>query len=234
MFQVYRLKLMRVLIVEDEKRMADLLQAGLEEEQHTVMVAYDGQDGLELALESVCDVLVLDVMLPGLSGFEIARRLRETGNRTPILMLTARDAVTDVVKGLDIGADDYLTKPFSFEEFFARVRALARRGPISQAPQLRVADLVLNPATHEVFRSDRPINLTRKEYQLLELLMRHSGRVLSRSTILESVWGFESEVENNTLDAFIKKLRQKVDAGEVQHLIHTIRGVGYCCREPQL
>jgi two-component system response regulator MprA len=222
---------MRVLIVEDEKRMADLLKAGLEEEQHTVMVAYDGRDGLELALQEVCDVLVLDVLLPGLSGFEIARRLREKGNRTPILMLTARDAVTDVVKGLDLGADDYLTKPFSFEEFSARVRAVARRGPISQAPQLRVADLVLDPATHEVFRSGRGIPLTRKEYQILELLMRHHGRVLSRSTILESVWGVEREVENNTLDAFIKKLRQKVDAGETKRLIHTIRGVGYSCRE---
>ena len=214
--------------------MANLLKTGLEEEQHTVMVAYDGRDGLELAIESACDVLVLDVMLPGLSGFEIARRLRDSGNRTPILMLTARDAVTEVVKGLDLGADDYLTKPFSFDEFSARVRALGRRGPISQAPQLRVADLTLDPATHEVSRSGRAISLTRKEYQLLELLMRHSGRVLSRSTILESVWGFESEVENNTLDAFIKKLRQKIDAGEVKRLIHTIRGVGYCCRERQL
>src|SRR5215831_893208 len=222
---------MRVLIVEDEKRMADLLKTGLEEEQHTVIVAYDGRDGLELALQEVCDVLVLDVLLPGVTGFEIARRLREKGNRTPILMLTARDALTDVVKGLDLGADDYLTKPFSFEEFSARVRAVSRRGPISQAPQLRVADLVLDPASHEVFRSGRAITLTRKEYQILELLMRHHGRVLSRSTILESVWGFESEVENNTLDTFIKKLRQKIDTNEAKRLIHTIRRVGYCCQE---
>lgn len=224
---------MRVLIVEDEKRMADLLKAGLEEEQHTAMVAYDGRDGLDLSLHEVFDVLVLDVMLPGLTGFDIARHLREKGNRTPILMLTARDAVTDVVRGLDLGADDYLTKPFSFDEFSARLRALARRGPISRTPELRVGDLALDPASHEVSRSGRPINLTRKEYQLLELLMRHQGRVLSRATILESVWGFESEVENNTLDAFIKKLRQKVDAGEEKRLIHTIRGVGYTCRERQ-
>ena len=222
---------MRVLIVEDEKRMADLLKAGLEEEQHTVIVAYDGRDGLELAFQDVCDVIVLDVLLPGLTGFEVARRLRQKGNRTPILMLTARDAVTDVVKGLDLGADDYMTKPFSFDEFSARVRALARRGPVSQAPQLRVADLVLDPASHEVFRAGQFIQLTRKEFQLLELLMRNQGRVLSRVTIMDAVWGIESDVENNTLETFIKKLRQKIDAGNSRRLIHTIRGVGYSCQE---
>lgn len=211
--------------------MADLLKAGLEEEQHTVLLAYDGRDGLEFALQGACDVMVLDVMLPGLTGFEVARQLREKGNRTPILMLTARDAIHDVVKGLDLGADDYLTKPFSFEEFYARLRAVARRGPISHAPKLRVGDLVLDPATHEVFRGELAVTLTRKEFQLLELLMRHSGRVLSRLQIIEAVWGLESDVESNTLDAFIKKLRQKIDTGPAGRLIHTVRGVGYSCQE---
>jgi DNA-binding response OmpR family regulator len=222
---------MRILIVEDERKMADLLKSGLEEEHHSVTIALDGRDGLEFALQQNFDALVLDVMLPGLNGFEIARRLREKGNRTPILMVTARDAVPDVVKGLDIGADDYLTKPFSFEVLFARLRAIGRRGPVPQTPILQVADLVLDPATHVVSRDGRTIPLTRKEYQLLELLMRHQGRVLSRTAIIDAIWGSEGEVESNTLDAFIKKLRQKVEAGESTRLIHTLRGFGYSCHE---
>jgi DNA-binding response OmpR family regulator len=222
---------MRILIVEDERKMAEVLRNGLEEEHHSVTIARDGRDGLEFALQQGFDVLLLDVMLPGLSGFEIARHLREKGNRTPILMLTARDAAPDVVKGLDIGADDYLTKPFSFEVLFARLRAISRRGPIPQTPRLQVADLVLDPASHGVSRKSRNILLTRKEYQLLELLMRHQGRVLSRAAIIDAIWGAEEDVESNTLDTFIKKLRQKVETGETRRLIHTIRGFGYCCRE---
>jgi len=223
-------RFMRILIIEDEKRMAALLKKGLEEEQHSVVVAHEGYEGLVNALQDTFDAIVLDVMLPGIDGFEIAKRLRDRGNRTPILMLTARDTIPDIVRGLNIGADDYITKPFSFEEFFARLRAISRRGPIPQTPQLQVADLVLDPAAHSVTRGSHPIVLTRKEYRLLELLMRHHDRVLSRTSIIESVWGAE-DVESNTLDAFIKKLRQKVDAGYDRRLIHTVRGFGYRCGE---
>ena len=209
--------------------MATLLKNGLEEEHHFVVIARDGTDGLDLALNQEFDAIVLDIMLPGIDGFEVARRLRAKGNRTPILMTTARDTIPDVVKGLDLGADDYLTKPFSFEEFVARLRAIGRRGPISQGPQLQVADLVLDPATHQVSRGGKQIFLTKKEYQLLELLMRNQGRVVSRETIIDSVWGTADEVESNTIDAFIKKLRQKVDAGAAVRLIHTVRGFGYRC-----
>ncbi len=220
---------MRILIVEDESKMAMLLKKGLEEEHHSVSVAHDGRDGLELAMGQQFDAIVLDVMLPGLDGFEVARRLREHGNRTPILMVTARDALPDVIKGLDLGADDYLTKPFSFEELFARLRAIGRRGPIPQGTRLEVGDLTLDPATHQVSRAGRPIPLTKKEYLLLELLMRNQGRVVPRETIIESIWGSDDLVESNTLDAFIKKVRQKVDAGNGRRLIHTVRGFGYRC-----
>jgi two-component system response regulator MprA len=219
---------MRILIVEDEKKMATLLRNGLEEEHHSVVVASDGMDGLTLGLDQEFDAIVLDIMMPGIDGFEVARRLRGKGNRTPILIITARDTVADVVKGLDRGADDYLTKPFSFEEFVARLRAIGRRGPISKGPQFQVADLVLDPATHHVSRSGKQIFLTKKEYQLLELLMRNQGRVVSREMIIDSLWGTADDVESNTIDAFIKKLRQKVDAGAAVRL-HTVRGFGYRC-----
>ncbi len=209
--------------------MANLLKSGLEEEHHSVTLAGNGKDGLNLALDQEFDAIVLDIMIPGLDGFDVARRLRAKGNRTPILIVTARDAIPDIVKGLDLGADDYLTKPFSFEEFVARIRAIGRRGPIPKAPQLQVGDLILDPATHQVSRRGRQILLTKKEYQLLELLMRNQGRVVSRETIIESVWGTEDEVESNTLDAFIKKLRQKVDTEPDKRLIHTVRGFGYRC-----
>ena len=205
---------MRILIVEDERKMATLLRKGLEEEHHSVVIASDGKDGLNLALDQEFDAIVLDIMMPGLDGFEVARRLRAKGNRTPILMITARDTVPDVVKGLDLGADDYLTKPFSFEEFVARLRAIGRRGPIPTGPPLQVADLFLDPSTHNVSRSGKQIFLTKKEYQLLELLMRNQGRVVSRETIIDSLWGTADDVESNTIDAFIKKLRQKVDAAQ--------------------
>jgi len=220
---------MRILIVEDEKKMATLLRRGLEEEHHSVVVASDGTDGFNFALSQEFDAIVLDIMVPGIDGLEVARRLRGKGNRTPILIITARDTIPDVVKGLDLGADDYLTKPFSFEEFIARLRAIGRRGPIPKGPQLNVADLVLDPATHQVSRSGKQIFLTKKEYQLLELLMRNHGRVVSREMIMESLWETADDVESNTIDAFIKKLRQKVDAGAAVRLIHTVRGFGYRC-----
>ena len=211
--------------------MARLLKKGLEEENHSVVLAHDGVEGLELCRDYPFDVIILDVMLPGMTGFEVARHLRQSSGQVPILMLTARDAVSDIVKGLNVGADDYLTKPFAFEELLARLQAVSRRGPVERLPQLKIADLVLDPATRTVARSEKPIRLTKTEFSLLEFMMRNAGRVLERNTIMESVWGFESEIENNTLDAFLRLLRNKIDSGHRTKLIHTIRGVGYVIRE---
>ncbi len=218
---------MRVLVVEDELKMANLLKSGLAEEGHSVLVANTAPDGLELAASYDCDVAVLDVMLPGFDGFELVRRMRKGGLRTPVLMLTARDATADVVKGLSAGADDYLKKPFSFDELLARLLALSRRGPVTQSVLLQVEDLQLDTSTHQVDRSRKPVALTKKEYSLLEFLMRNAGRVLSRDTIIEAVWGYDGTVENNTLEAFIKLLRKKIDEGHAKKLIHTVRGFGY-------
>jgi|SRR5215469_9271362 len=222
---------MRILIVEDEKKMAAVLKKGLEAENHRVIVAHDGRTGLEFGSTSEFDVVVLDLMLPLLDGFEVARRLRKNGNHTPILMLTARDAVPDIVKGLDLGADDYLTKPFSFEVFLARLRSVARRGSAPRPTILQVDDLVLNPASREVTRGERVIHLSPTEFRLLELLMRRSGRVIPRDAIVEAVWDFDHEVEENTLDTFIRLLRSKIDREHDRKLIHTIRGIGYTIRE---
>jgi DNA-binding response OmpR family regulator len=222
---------MRVLVVEDELKMADLLKQGLEEHNHSVTVAYDGREGLELASSHEFDVIVLDLMLPGLDGFEVARRLRKNQKQVPILMLTARDAVPDIARGLDVGADDYLTKPFAFAELLARIRALGRRPPAMLPPQLSVGDLILDPGSRRVTRRDQEIRLTATEYRLLEFMMRRCGRVLARGAIVEAVWGFNEDVEENTLEAFVSSLRNKIDRGFSQKLIHTIRGVGYCVRE---
>jgi len=221
---------MRVLIVEDERAMAELLKKGLEEENHRAALAFDGVEGLELARTYEFDAIVLDLMLPRVDGFEVARRLRYAGNETPILILTARDAVPDIVKGLDLGADDYLTKPFSFEEFLARLRTVARRGSAPRPTCLRVADLTLDPASRQALRGRREIRLSPTEYRLLELLMRRAGRVVTRTAIVEAVWGLENDVEENTLDAFVRLLRGKVDKGFSPKLIQTVRGIGYCLR----
>ena len=221
---------MQILIVEDEKKMAAVLKKGLEAENHRVTLAYDGRTGLELGAADF-DVIVLDVMLPLIDGFEVARRLRKHGNQTPILMLTARDAVPDVVKGLDLGADDYLTKPFSFDVFLARLRSVARRGSTPRPTVLRVDDLVLNPASHQVIRGDREVHLSPTEFRLLELLMRRSGRVVSRDAIVQTVWDFDHDVEENTLDTFIRLLRSKIDREHDKKLIQTVRGIGYTIRE---
>jgi two-component system response regulator MprA len=207
--------------------MATVLQKALEEQRHSVLVAHTGSGGLELAMTYAFDAVVLDIMLPEMNGFEVARRMRDENNGTPILFLTARDTEADLVRGLDVGADDYLTKPFSLVELFARLRAIARRGVNPMPPQFRVADLVLNPATHAVSRGERSIILTRTEYQLLEFMMRHSDRVLVRDVLIEAVWGPGTKVEDNTLEVFIKTLRHKVDSGSGVKLIHTVRGFGY-------
>lgn len=221
---------MKLLIVEDEVRMADLLRKGLTEEGHTATCVHDGAEGLALAKDYEFDVIILDVMMPKLSGYELAKRLRGEGVRTPILMLTAKDSVPDIIRGLDLGADDYMTKPFSFAELVARLRAVKRRAHAAGDPQLRVADLVLNPASREVFRGQEHVSLTRTEYSLLERLMYRTGKVVSRRSLIESVWGFEREIEGNTLDAFMHLLRNKVDRPGQPKLIHTIRGVGYMIR----
>jgi two-component system response regulator MprA len=222
---------MRILVVEDERRMAELLRQGLAEDGHVVTVAADGHSGLALAATGGFDVLVLDVMLPGCTGFEIARQLRAGGDRTPILMLTARDAPRDVVAGLDLGADDYITKPFSFDILLARIRAVGRRGLIAQPVVLQRAGVSLHLGTREVRRGGRKIDLTRTEYAILELLMRNADRVLPRETIIERVWGADSNIENNTLDAFVRLIRTKVELAGEPRVIRTIRGVGYCLRE---
>ncbi len=211
--------------------MAEVLKQGLEEQGHSVTLAHTGTEGLALAQSLGFEAMVLDIMLPGLDGFEVARRLRKAENGTPILILTARDGEADLVKGLNLGADDYLTKPFSFVEFVARLHAVSRRGSALRSSKLKAADLVLNPSTHEVRRGGERILLTRQAYLLLELLLRNAGRVLRRETIINAVWGTHEEVENNTLDVFIKHLRNKVDDGYKVKLIHTVRGFGYRLHE---
>jgi two-component system response regulator MprA len=222
---------MHLLIVEDERKMAELLKKGLEEENHSVNLAFNGHDALEMTHELEYDAIVLDLMLPGIDGIEVMRRLRKCGNQTPILVLTARDTAPDVVKGLDIGADDYMMKPFSFEEFLARLRAVSHRVSAPKATLLQVGDLTLNPATHEVTRDGEKISLSRTEFRLLEFLMRRAGRVVSRSTIVHSVWEPYDEIEDNTLDVFISMLRNKVDRDHKVKLIQTIRGTGYTIRD---
>jgi DNA-binding response OmpR family regulator len=223
----------QILVVEDEQRMAALLQQGLSEEGHHAMVAHDGQEGLSIAQSFSFDVIILDAMLPRMDGLTMARRLREAANRTPVLMLTARDSIGDVVKGLDSGADDYLTKPFSFEVLLARVRALGRRGPVAQPICYQFADLRLDTSTREVSRHGRLVHLTPREHSLLELLIRNAGRVVTREKILESVWGFDTGVAENTVEAFVRLLRNKVDLAFSPKLIHTVRGIGYSLRLPQ-
>jgi len=222
---------MRVLIVEDDAKLARLVQQGLSEEGHDVTIAPDGGEALAVAERSVFDVIVLDVMLPVMDGYTVARRLRNAGNDRPILMLTGRDANADVVRGLDAGADDYLTKPFSFEVLLARLRALTRRSARGQSPVLQVANVCLDPAAHTVRRGSATIPLTPTEFSILESLMRRAGRVVPRETLIEDVWGYARDIESNTLDAFIRLLRAKIDANSDRKLIQTIRGIGFSIRE---
>jgi len=218
---------MKILVVEDEKGMARVLQKGLEEQGYVVSWASDGLAALELAGLNKFDLILLDVMLPGINGLEVTRRLRDNRQDTPILMLTARDAVPDIVKGFDAGADDYLTKPFSFAVLLARIRALDRRHNELRSLSLRVADLTLDVPQRRVLRAQREIHLTPTEFRLLEFLMRREGKVASRRAILDAVWGTSENVEENTLDAFVRLLRRKIDEGEPVRLIHTVRGFGY-------
>jgi DNA-binding response OmpR family regulator len=218
---------MHILIVEDEPEMAGLLTRGLEEESYKVSVARDGRAALELSSAQAFDVILLDVMLPQMNGLEVARQLRRREEATPVLMLTARDALGDIVNGLDAGADDYLTKPFSFVELLARMRALARRQQFRRKNVLEVQDLVLDLTSRRSFRAGTEIFLSVTEFRLMELLARNAGRIVSRHEILTNVWGPGREVSENTLDAFVRLLRKKVDDGAELRLIQTHRGFGY-------
>jgi len=221
---------MNLLVVEDEKRMVELLRKGLQEEGHTVVSAKDGVEGWEMSRTYSFDMIILDIMMPRMDGYELAKRLRAEKIPTPILMLTAKDSVQDIVHGLDLGADDYLTKPFSFNELLARLRAVRRRALEPQPTTLQVDDLLLDPATREVSRGGVRLALTRTEYGLLERLMDRAGKVVPRRQLIESVWGFDREIEDNTLDVFVRLLRSKVDGNGRNKLIHTVRGVGYVVR----
>jgi heavy metal response regulator len=222
---------LHILIIEDERRLAVLVRRALEEEGHVVDLSHDGIEGLDMALGTQYDLLVLDLMLPHLDGIEICRRLRKQGNDARVLMLTARDAVEDRVMGLEAGADDYLVKPFSFSELVARVKALARRQIQAQSEQeLRAADLVIDLARREVKRGDTTIELTAKEFQLLEFLMRNAGHVLTRTQILDHVWGYNFDSFSNVVDIYVHYLRNKIDKDFPEPLIKTVRGVGYTLR----
>lgn len=221
---------MKLLVVEDETRMVELLRKGLAEEGHTVVCASDGSEGLDLARNYEFDVILLDIMLPKMNGYDLAQQIRKEKIAAPILMLTAKDSIPDLVHGLDVGADDYLTKPFAFEELLARLRAVKRRAPVPQSTKLQVGNLILDPATREVSRGGEGILLTRTEYNLLERLMYRPGKVVPRRSLIEAVWGFDRDIEENTLDAFVRLLRTKIDTDDQPKLIHTVRGVGYMIR----
>jgi two-component system response regulator MprA len=212
---------MRIPIVEDDRKMASLIRRALEESGHSVRVVYNGLSGLEVARTRAPDAVVLDIMLPGIDGFDFTRRLRREGVAVPILMLTGRDAVSDIVKGLNAGADDYLTKPFSLKILIARLDALLRRASATPMNRLHIASSI-------------KINLTRTEFDILALLMRRTGRVVTRSALIEAVWGESArQIENNTLDAFMRLLRKKLEITPSKRLIHTVRGIGYTIREPE-
>ena len=221
---------MRVLVVEDEARMAGLLKRALQEEGHAVDIASDGPEGLWLAKENAYEAIVLDVMLPGLDGIQLCRRLREAGSWVPVLLLTARDSVGDRVRGLDAGADDYLVKPFSLLELAARLRALARRDDRPRPAVLAEGDLRLDPAAKRAWRAGTEVQLTPKEFALLEFFLRHPGRVLTRSQIIEAVWDFAYDGGSNVVDQYVKYLRRKVDVPFGRHDIETVRGMGYRLR----
>jgi len=222
---------MRILVVEDDAKMAELLRRGLVGQGHSVDVETDGLRGLEKSQAMPFDAIVLDIMLPGIDGLHVAKRLRARGVRIPILMLTARDSVPDVVRGLDMGADDYLTKPFSFEVLAARLRVIARQKANESTSVLQIADLTLNTETHEIHRGKNPVILTRTEFLLLKYLMHRAGRVVSRDDLIEAVWGTERDVVDNTIDVYIFQLRSKIEAGGTSRLIQTVRGFGYTLRE---
>lgn len=219
---------MRLLLIEDERKVADVVARGLRAERFAVDVTYDGETGWQMASSVDYDLIILDLMLPGLNGTELLRRLRRKGGKAAVLVLTARDATKDKVENFEAGADDYLTKPFAFAELLVRVKALLRRPPISHDHVLRIADLEIDRLTQQVKRAGKSIELTSKEYALLEYLASHAGRVLSRTMIIEHVWDESFEGLTNIVDVYVRHLREKVDEGHEPKLIRTVRGVGYC------
>lgn len=218
---------MRILVIEDEKKIADFIKRGLKEEEYAVDIAYDGEEGYFLAKANVYDLIILDIMLPKMDGITLCRKIREEKISSPVLMLTARGAVKDKVTGLDAGADDYLTKPFAFEEFLARIRALLRKKDLPETTKLLIEDLELNLLTHRVTRANKEIQLTGREYALLEYLMRNIGTVVTRTMISEHVWDVNFDTFTNVIDVYINYLRNKIDSGRKKKLIHTLRGRGY-------
>jgi DNA-binding response OmpR family regulator len=228
----WRIKV-RILLVEDNRRLSDSLRITLEEDGYAVDTAYDGLDGEEMGLISSYDIIILDIMLPGKDGLEVCRELRDRRIGTPILMLTARDALDDRVRGLDSGADDYLVKPFEVDELRARIRALLRRESTSKSGSLKVADLVLDPATHTVLRDGQPIQLTAKEFSLLEYLMRHPNHLITREMAEEHLWSYDHVIASNVVDVYIRRLRTKIDDTSEIKLLETMRGAGYRLRVPE-
>jgi DNA-binding response OmpR family regulator len=223
----------RILLVEDNRRLSESLRLTLEEDGYAVDTAYDGLDGEEMGLISSYDIIILDIMLPGKDGLEVCRELRDRRISTPILMLTARDALDDRVRGLDGGADDYLVKPFEVDELRARIRAMLRRESSSKSGLLQAADLVLDPATHTVRRGDRPIELTAKEFSLLEYLMRHPNHLVTREMAEEHLWSYDHVIASNVVDVYIRRLRSKIDDPCEVKLLETMRGAGYRLRVPE-
>jgi len=225
---------MRILVIEDEHKIANAVKKGLEQEHYAVDVEYDGDSGLGSALNEVYDVMIIDRMLPGtVEGIEICRQVRQAKNHTPILLLTAKDQIKDRVEGLNAGADDYLIKPFSFEELLARVRALMRRPAEARANVIKVADLTLDTISYDVQRAGRKIDLSAKEFALLEYMMRNAGRVLSKDNIISHVWDFDADILPNTVEVYMGYLRAKIDKPFAKPLIHTSRGFGYSIRDKE-
>jgi DNA-binding response OmpR family regulator len=222
--------IMRILIVEDDRRLSGIIKRGLVEEGYTVDAAYDGEDGQHLAESAPFDLVVLDIMLPKKDGIEVCRELRTKSVNTPILMLTAKDTIEDRVKGLDAGADDYLVKPFAFDELLARIRALLRREGLSKSPRLQVGDLVMDTLTREVWHNERRIDLTNKEYVILEHFMCHPNAVITRASLEEHVWDYDFDGMSNVIDVYIRRLRRKIDEESADSLIQTVRGAGYRLR----
>ena len=222
---------MKILVVEDEKKVSSFIKRGLEEEKYEVETAGDGEEGLKMALGRQFDLIVLDWMLPKKDGLSVIRELREKKTMTPVLMLTAKDSLEDIIAGLDSGSDDYLTKPFAFAELLARVRALLRRSEMDKGAELRFGDLRLDPVSHKVWRKDKEIDLTAKEYGLLEYFMRNANQVLTRTMIADHVWDYTFDTFTNIIDVYVNYLRKKIDRDADKKLIHTVRGVGYIFKE---